>query len=91
MDRSDFIFIFFDEDIFISQQRMHFLLVVLFCCFFILKLVFIHFFVLFDFFALLLIFSIGSELQLPEFVLKSAAVPAVGLDLCDVGSDFDSE
>jgi len=91
MDRSDFIFIFFDEDIFVSQQRMHFLLVVLCCCFFILKLVLIHFFVLFDFFALLLIFSIGSELQLPEFVFKSAAVPAVGLDLCDVGSDFDSE
>ena len=91
MDRSDFIFIFFDEHIFVSQQRMHFLLVVLRCCFFVLQFVFIHFFVLLNFLALLLILSIRSDLQLPEFVLESAAVPAVGLDLCNVGSDFDSE
>jgi hypothetical protein len=30
-------------------------------------------------------------LQLPELVFKPITVPAVGLDLCDVSSDFDSE
>lgn len=91
MDQSDFIFIFFNEHIFVPEERVHLLLVVLSCSLLVLQFIFIHFLVLFGFIALLLHFCICSALKLPQLILKSATIPTIRFMLCSISPNFDSK
>lgn len=89
IDHFNFVLIFFDEHVFVPEQRMQLFLVVFCCRFLILQLIFIHLFVLLHFFALLLDLMMEFVLEFPQLVLQFAAVSTVSLNLCSLSPYLD--
>jgi hypothetical protein len=91
IDQFDFVFIFFDENIFVSEQGVQFFLVVFCCRLLILQLIFVHLLVLLHFFSLLAKLIVELILQFPQLVLHFAAISAVGLELSSLIPYLDSK